>query len=187
MEDKKSEIVRASAIFLLFLGVVAGCWFLSTEYAKALDAKFDQTVTYTINPNGDKSGDGAMYGINNLKLNQEEGYYTWKEYLTFNGSVDKTVDTKYDTTSEVTVVKDLKEADAEPLVEHQIVYKLNREAIANNKENHHQDTVCVKGGEARESYVYPICKSGWNTESARFVKHHYIIHLPENSDPANYR
>lgn len=187
MEDKKSEIIRACVIFFLFIGVVAGCWFLSAEYAKALDAKFDQTVTYTINPDGDKLGDGAMYGIDNLKISQEEGYYSWKEYLVFNGSVDKTVDTKYDTTSEVTVIKDLKEVDAEPLVEHQIVYKLNREAIAKNKEKHHQDTACVKDGEARESYVYPICQSGWNTESARFVKHHYIIHIPENSDPANYR
>lgn len=186
MEDKKSEIIYASAILFLFIVVVTGCWFLSAEGAKAENAKFNQTVTYSINPDLNKVADGTMYGIDSLKLNQEEGYYRWKEYLMFGGSIEKTVDTKYDTTSEVTVVKDLKEADAEPLVEHQVVYKLNREAIAKNKDLIHQDAECVKGDKAWESHVFSTCK-GSNIESARFVKHHYIIHIPENSDPANYR
>ena len=186
MTASKGGIFGAIALLILFLGVVVGMMLFDTEHTKTLDAKFDQTVTYSISPDGDKMEDGAMYGIDNLKLNQAEGYYMWKEHLKHGGSVDETVDTKYDKTSEVTVIKDLKEADAHPMVEHQIVYMLNREAVAKNKEIRSLDATCVKGDKKLESYVYPTCKAD-RVESARFVKHHYIIHIPENSDPANYR
>lgn len=119
-------------------------------------------------------------------MNQEAGFYSWSETLKYSGTLDKSVDTKYDTTNEVTIVKDLKSTDTNPRVEHQVVYKLNREAIAKNKELIHQDAECVTGNKAWESHVYSTCK-GENTESVRFVKHHYIIHIPENSDPANYK
>lgn len=185
MSNNKDSHTWKIVVAVILVGLALGTWIFVKANQKAFDAKFDQTVTYNISPGGDKLGDGAIYAIDNLKLNQEEGYYRWKEYLPFGGSIDKTVDTKYDTTSEVTIVKDLKEADANPVVEHQVVYKHNREAIAKNKEGYTRDAECVTGYK-RESYIYSTCKYG-NTESVRFVKHHYIIHIPENSDPVNYK
>lgn len=185
MSNNKDSHTWVVVVVVVLVGLALGFWVFTRAQQKAFDAKFDQTVTYHIDPDSDKTLDERGYSVTDLKMNQETGFYSWRETLKYSGTLDKSVDTKYDTTNEVTIVKDLKETDTNPRVEHQVVYKLNREAISKNKENYPQNAECVTGNK-RESYIYSTCK-GWNTESVRFAKHHYIIHIPENSDPANYK
>lgn len=151
---------------------------------KVNDAQFDQTVTYRLDADDKKMTDEAFnYPVTNLKINQDAGIYSWTERQSDNSLEDKTVSTDGNAKVEVTVLKDL-DSKAEPRVEHQVTYKLNNGAIRSNG-----DRVCVLKIQPGDATVFPTCESVHRNarESARFVKHHYIIHTPYDSKPETYK
>ena len=151
---------------------------------KVNDAQFDQTVTYRFDADDKKMTDEAFnYPVTNLKINQDAGIYSWTERQSDNSLEDKTVSTDGNAKVEVTVLKDL-DSKAEPRVEHQVTYKLNNGAIRSNG-----DRVCVLKIQPGDATVFPTCESVHRNarESARFVKHHYIIHTPYDSKPETYK
>lgn len=114
MSNNKDSHTWEVVVALVLVGLVLGIWVFAGELSKAYDAKFDQTVTYNIDPDRDKTLDKRGYSVTDLKMNQEAGFYSWSETLKYSGTLDKSVDTKYDTTNEVTIVKDLKSTDTNP-------------------------------------------------------------------------
>lgn len=151
---------------------------------KVNDAQFDQTVSYRLDADDKKmTGEAFNFPVTNLKINQEPGTYSWTERQSDNSLEDKTITINGNAKVEVTVLKDL-DSKAEPRVEHQVTYKLNNSAIRSN-----DDRVCVQEIQPGDATVFPTCNSiPRNTrESARFVKHHYIIHTPYDSKPDTYK
>ena len=151
---------------------------------KMNDAQFDQTVSYRLDADDKKmTGEAFNFPVTNLKINQESGTYSWTERQSDNSLEDKTITSNGNAKIEVTVLKDL-DSKAEPRVEHQVTYKLNNSAIRSN-----DDRVCVLEIQPGDATVFPTCNSiPRNTrESARFVKHHYIIHTPYDSNPETYK
>ena len=151
---------------------------------KVNDAQFDQTVSYHLDADDKKmTGEAFNFPVTNLKINQESGTYSWTERQSDNSLEDKTITANGNAKIEVTVLKDL-DSKAEPRVEHQVTYKLNNSAIRSN-----DDRVCVQEIQPGDATVFPTCNSiPRNTrESARFVKHHYIIHTPYDSKPDTYK
>ena len=151
---------------------------------KVNDAQFDQTVSYRLDADDKKmTGEAFNFPVTNLKINQESGTYSWTERQSDNSLEDKTITANGNAKIEVTVLKDL-DSKAEPRVEHQVTYKLNNSAIRSN-----DDRVCVQEIQPGDATVFPTCNSiPRNTrESARFVKHHYIIHTPYDSKPDTYK
>lgn len=151
---------------------------------KVNDAQFDQTVSYRLDADDKKmTGEAFNYTVTNLKINQDAGTYSWTERQSDNSLEDKTITINGNAKVEVTVLKDL-DSKAEPRVEHQVTYKLNNSAIRSN-----DDRVCVQEIQSGDATVFPTCNSiPRNTrESARFVKHHYIIHTPYDSKPETYK
>lgn len=151
---------------------------------KVNDAQFDQTVSYRLDADDKKmTGKAFNYTVTNLKINQDAGTYSWTERQSDNSREDKTITSNGNAKVEVTVLKDL-DSKAEPRVEHQVTYKLNNSAIRSN-----DDRVCVQEIQPGDATVFPTCNSiPRNTrESARFVKHHYIIHIPYDSKPETYK
>lgn len=172
-------LVIATGITLV-TGIVA-----QTEMVNKMnDAQFDQTVSYRLDADDKKmTGEAFNFPVTNLKINQESGTYSWTERQSDNSLEDKTITTNSNAKIEVTVLKDL-DSKAEPRVEHQVTYKLNNSAIRSN-----DDRVCVQEIQPGDATVFPTCNSiPRNTrESARFVKHHYIIHTPYDSKPETYK
>lgn len=150
---------------------------------KVNDAQFDQTASYRLDADDKKmTGEAFNFPVTNLKINQDAGIYSWTERQSDNSLEDKTITINGNTKVEVTVLKDL-DSKAEPRVEHQVTYKLNNSAIRSN-----DDRVCVLKIQPGDATVFPTCDSYRNTrESARFVKHHYIIHTPYDSKPETYK
>jgi hypothetical protein len=151
---------------------------------KVNDAQFDQTVSYRLDADDKKmTGEAFNFPVTNLKINQDTGTYSWTERQSDNSLEDKTITANGNAKIEVTVLKDL-DSKAEPRVEHQVTYKLNNSAIRSN-----DDRVCVQAIQPGDATVFPTCNSiPRNTrESARFVKHHYIIHTPYDSKPETYK
>lgn len=151
---------------------------------KVNDAQFDQTVSYRLDADDKKmTGEAFNFPVTNLKINQESGTYSWAERQSDNSLEDKTITANGNAKIEVTVLKDL-DSKAEPRVEHQVTYKLNNSAIRSN-----DDRVCVQEIQPGDATVFPTCNSiPRNTrESARFVKHHYIIHTPYDSKVETYK
>lgn len=150
---------------------------------KVNDAQFDQTVSYRLDADDKKmTGEAFNYPVTNLKINQDAGIYSWTERQSDNSLEDKTITSDGNAKIEVTVLKDL-DSKAEPRVEHQVTYKLNNGAISSNG-----DRVCVLKIQPGDATVFPACDSYRNArESARFVKHHYIIHTPYDSKPETYK
>lgn len=151
---------------------------------KMNDAQFDQTVSYRLDADDKKmTGEAFNFPVTNLKINQESGTYSWTERQSDNSLEDKTITSNGNAKIEVTVLKDL-DSKAEPRVEHQVTYKLNNSAIRSN-----DDRVCVQEIQPGDATVFPTCNSiPRNTrESARFVKHHYIIHTPYDSKPETHK
>lgn len=151
---------------------------------KVNDAQFDQTVSYRLDADDKKmTGEAFNFPVTNLKINHDAGTYSWTERQSDNSLEDKTITANDNAKIEVTVLKDL-DSKAEPRVEHQVTYKLNNSAIRSN-----DDRVCVQAIQPGDATVFPTCNSiPRNTrESARFVKHHYIIHTPYDSKPETYK
>lgn len=150
---------------------------------KVNDAQFDQTVSYRLDADDKKmTGEAFNYTVANLKISQDAGTYSWTERQSGNSLEDKTITINGNAKVEVTVLKDL-DSKAEPRVEHQVTYKLNNGAISSNG-----DRVCVLKIQPGDATVFPTCDSYRNArESARFVKHHYIIHTPYDSNSETYK
>lgn len=166
------------------IALVAGIINQASMVNKVNDAQFDQTISYRLDADDKKMTDEAFnYPVTNLKINQEAGTYSWTERQADNSLEDKTIASNGNAKIEVTVLKDL-DSKAEPRVEHQVTYKLNNSAIRSN-----DDRVCVQAIQPGDATVFPTCNSiPRNTrESARFVKHHYIIHTPYDSKPETYK
>lgn len=175
---------------LVYLVVATGITLVTGIFAqtdmvnKMNDAQFDQTVSYRLDADDKKmTGEAFNFPVTNLKINQESGTYSWTERQSDNSLEDKTITANGNAKIEVTVLKDL-DSKAEPRVEHQVTYKLNNSAIRSN-----DDRVCVQEIQPGDATVFPTCNSiPRNTrESARFVKHHYIIHTPYDSKPETYK
>lgn len=174
-----SYLVGASLIAL-----VAGIINQTSLVNKVNDAQFDQTVSYRLDADDKKmTGEAFNFPVTDLKINQESGTYSWTERQSDNSLEDKTITANTNAKIEVTVLNDL-DSKAEPRVEHQVTYKLNNSAIRSNN-----DRVCVLEIQPGDATVFPTCNSiPRNTqESARFVKHHYIIHTPYDSKPETYK
>lgn len=166
------------------IALVAGIINQTSMVNKANDAQFDQTVSYRLDADDKKmTGEAFNFPVTNLKINQEAGTYSWTERQSDNSLEDKTVTANGNAKVEVTVLKDL-DSKAEPRVEHQVTYKLNNSAIHSN-----DDRVCVQEIQPGDATVFPTCNSIPRNarESARFVKHHYIIHTPYDSKPETYK
>lgn len=166
------------------IALVAGIINQTSMVNKVNDAQFDQTVSYRLDADDKKmTGEAFNFPVTNLKINQDTGTYSWTERQSDNSLEDKTITANDNAKIEVTVLKDL-DSKAEPRVEHQVTYKLNNSAIRSN-----DDRVCVQEIQPGDATVFPTCNSiPRNTrESARFVKHHYIIHTPYDSKPETYK
>ena len=165
------------------IALVAGIINQTSMVNKVNDAQFDQTISYRLDADDKKMTDEAFnYPVTNLKINQEAGTYSWTERQADNSLEDKTITSNGNAKVEVTVLKDL-DSKAAPRVEHQVTYKLNNSAISSNG-----DRVCVQEIQPGDATVFPACNSYRNVrESARFVKHHYIIHTPYDSKPDTYK
>lgn len=165
------------------IALVAGIINQTSMVNKVNDAQFDQTISYRLDADDKKmTGEAFNYPVTNLKINQEAGTYSWTERQADNSLEDKTITSNGNAKVEVTVLKDL-DSKAEPRVEHQVTYKLNNSAIRSN-----DDRVCVLKIQPGDATVFPACDSYRNArESARFVKHHYIIHTPYDSKPETYK
>jgi hypothetical protein len=160
------------------IALVAGTINQTSMVNKVNDAQFDQTISYRLDADDKKmTGEAFNYPVTNLKINQDAGTYSWTERQADNSLEDKTITSNGNAKIEVTVLKDL-DSKAAPRVEHQVTYKLNNSAIRSNGER-----VCVQEIQPGDATVFPTCNSiPRNTrESARFVKHHYIIHTPAGS------
>lgn len=163
------------------IALVAGIINQTSMVNKVNDAQFDQTVSYRLDADDKKmTGEAFNFPVTNLKINQDTGTYSWTERQSDNSLEDKTITANDNAKIEVTVLKDL-DSKAEPRVEHQVTYKLNSGAISSNG-----DRVCVQEIKHGDATLFPVC---WGSlkESARFVKHHYIIHTPYDSKPETYK
>lgn len=166
------------------IALVAGIINQTSMVNKVNDAQFDQTVSYRLDADDKKmTGEAFNFPVTNLKINQDTGTYSWTERQSDNSLEDKTITANGNAKIEVTILKDL-DSKAEPRVEHLVTYKLNNSAIRSN-----DDRVCVLAIQPGDATVFPTCNSiPRNTrESARFVKHHYIIHTPYDSNPETYK
>lgn len=169
-------LVVATGITLV-TGIIAQ----TNVQTKGNDAQFDKTVSYRLDADDKKmTGEAFNFPVTNLKINQGNGTYSWTERQSDNSLEDKTVTASPDAKIEVTVLNDL-DGKAEPRVEHQVTYKLNSGAISSNG-----DRVCVQEIKPGDATLFPVC-GGSLKESARFVKHHYIIHIPYDSKPETYK
>ena len=178
------EWVLCYMVVTTLITLVAGVITQIDMWNKVNDAQFDQTVSYRLDADDKKmTGEAFNFPVTNLKINQESGTYSWTERQSDNSLEDKTITANGNAKIEVTVLKDL-DSKAEPRVEHQVAYKLNNSAIRSN-----DDRVCVQAIQPGDATVFPTCNSiPRNTrESARFVKHHYIIHTPYDSKPETYK
>lgn len=179
-----SEWVLGYLIVATGITLVTGIITQTDVQSKVNDAQFDQTVSYRLDADDKKmTGEAFNFPVTNLKINQESGTYSWTERQSDNSLEDKTLTANGNVKIEVTVLKDL-DSKAEPRVEHQVTYKLNNSAIRSN-----DDRVCVQEIQPGDATVFPTCNSiPRNTrESARFVKHHYIMHTPYDSKPDTYK
>lgn len=178
------EMVLCYMVVASLIALVTGVITQTGMQNKVNDAQFDQTVSYRLDADDKKmTGEAFNFPVTNLKINQEPGTYSWTERQSDNSLEDKTITINGNAKVEVTVLKDL-DSKAEPRVEHQVTYKLNNSAIRSN-----DDRVCVQEIQPGDATVFPTCNSiPRNTrESARFVKHHYIIHTPYDSKPDTYK
>lgn len=178
------EWVLGYLIVATGITLVTGIITQTDVQSKVNDAQFDQTVSYRLDADDKKmTGEAFNFPVTNLKINQESGTYSWTERQSDNSLEDKTLTANGNVKIEVTVLKDL-DSKAEPRVEHQVTYKLNNSAIRSN-----DDRVCVQEIQPGDATVFPTCNSiPRNTrESARFVKHHYIMHTPYDSKPETYK
>ena len=178
------EWVLGYLIVATGITLVTGIITQTDVQSKVNDAQFDQTVSYRLDADDKKmTGEAFNFPVTNLKINQESGTYSWTERQSDNSLEDKTLTANGNVKIEVTVLKDL-DSKAEPRVEHQVTYKLNNSAIRSN-----DDRVCVQEIQPGDATVFPTCNSiPRNTrESARFVKHHYIMHTPYDSKPDTYK
>lgn len=178
------EWVLGYTVITTLIALVTGFIAQTDMQNKVNDAQFDQTVSYRLDADDKKmTGEAFNFPVTNLKINQDTGTYSWTERQSDNSLEDKTITANDNAKIEVTVLKDL-DSKAEPRVEHQVTYKLNNSAIRSN-----DDRVCVQTIQPGDATVFPTCNSiPRNTqESARFVKHHYIIHTPYDSKPDTYK
>lgn len=179
--DNIMTLIACYLVLATCIGLVIGIGTQIAEKEKMDAARFDKTVSYRLDADDKKMTDEAFnYPVTNLKINQSNGTYSWTERQSDNSLEDKTVTASPDAKIEVTVLNDL-DGKAEPRVEHQVTYKLNSGAISSNG-----DRVCVQEIKHGDATLFPVC---WGSlkESARFVKHHYIIHTPYDSKPETYK
>lgn len=182
-ESNDSGFAGLIAGFIAGIVVAVVIGIIIPMFSAPNDADFNKTVTYTLDTWDKKvSGYETDYRVSNLKINEADGTYSWKESRSDGSIADRDIHTQGVDNVEVTVQNDIPNSKSDPYVEHQAVYKLNMAVNSSDLKT------CVKEIQADEPRVFPVCGTSFGTakESARFVKHKYIIHIPKSSTAQSY-